>query len=208
MRKFLLILFVLCITDLSCFAIENNSFNKCSSLVEQAKKTNNDDIAIKALECNIKLNKNDLSEIEKKILENTMRSNIVTICANRYELTQNKKYIDKALKYAFEAINNDTKDVQIITSAIALGAANLDTEKMLKAYDYLGAVNPQKALSIKNEFIQLVNEVRNKKQAQADLRRQRFVLTTQVLQQTTNDLQRNDYLYNRANTYNVNVSNW
>lgn len=198
MKRFLLIFAIIFLVFLPCFAND-----KCLGLVEQVEKTNNPDIAIKALECNIKTKKKDLSEQERIDFENVCRGNIVKICAKRYELSQDKKYIKKATKYAFEAIENKTKDIETIQSAIVLAAVNLDINSMIKAYDYLSAVNPKIAESAKNDFLALKDKVNEKKQHLANMRLQRFYLTTQVFQQTTNKLQRDNYLYNRSNNVNT-----
>ena len=113
--------------------IEKNTWAKCELLKEEATKTKNNDILLKYYECSYKnINKKE-NVTEKQIneIKNNSIKSIISLCEDRYEITQNKKYLKKAYKYSKIAVNNKTSDKKVLTSAIILASMHLNTKNMI-----------------------------------------------------------------------------
>ena len=118
--------------------IEKNTWAKCELLKEEATKTKNNDILLKYYECTYKnINKKE-NVTEKQIneIKNNSIKSIISLCEDRYEITQNKKYLKKAYKYSKIAVNNKTSDKKVgITPLItAFGIHSLEFFKNLGFY--------------------------------------------------------------------------
>lgn len=157
MKKIIALLLLCCLC--SCPVHAKSKIEKCSALVEKAQSGYDLKTAIEAVECNLSIPRPDLSIEEKTQLQNSMRENLVMLCAQRYEVTKNTTYLSKIYKYSFDAIDNGTKNVNTVKMAIMTAAIDLNKDNMIKAYDYLCYIDPKAAEEYKDEYVKILDNV-------------------------------------------------
>ena len=113
----------------------------CKNLFNQADKTNNANDYIMACKCALKQDINSIEPDAQKDYRNLFYKLLVEYYGQRYDITQDKKYADKAYIYANKAVKNEVGDINTIKKAIILSAYKLKPNKMIKAYDYLCTLN-------------------------------------------------------------------
>lgn len=166
MKKLLLILFIIFISNAATLAkdfklsiaLEKNKtifyeiLIPCEDLFNQANKTNNANDYIMACKCALKQDIKSLEADAQKDYKNLFYKLLVEYYGQRYDITENKQYADKAYIYANKAVKNGVGDIKTIKKAIILSAYKLKPNKMIKAYDYLCTLNNNECKQYYNDY--------------------------------------------------------
>lgn len=166
MKNLLLVLFIIFISNTIALAkdfelstaLEKNRAKfyeiliPCENLFNQADKTNNANDYITACKCALKQDTKSLNFDAQKDYKNLFYKLLVEYYGQRYDITQNKKYADKAYVYANKAVKNRVGDIKTIKKAIILSAYKLKPSKMINAYDYLCTLNSNECKKYYNDY--------------------------------------------------------
>lgn len=182
MKRYLFLLFFfLCLSNP---AFSDEAIQKCIPYMTKADNSKNIDDKIKALECIYKLDVSGQINVKENTDFNRLDLLRMLTFMNfyKYQYTRSSKYLDDAYKYAFDAVQNKTKDVNMIVLAIATSNEKMKEKKIIEAYEYLCSVDknecdkyfPKVSLAVKNikdykkqvwasAFYQISNDMKNTK---------------------------------------------
>lgn len=128
-------------------------------LYEKLEKTKSVDDFNAAADYYFKLYKNETPSNPE------IADQMVAINYDRYNTTQLKKYKHYAQKYINVAMKYDTQDVNTLIYGMCLATEDLDTNRMVKYYDYICKINPKAGQAIKSTFAEQIANVNNQKAA-------------------------------------------
>lgn len=78
--------------------------------------------------------------------------------ATKYEITQNKKYLNIAYKWAMEGVDNKTKNINTIKTAIVLSSYKLKPKNMMKSYELFCEVDEDECLKYNEQYKKSLEE--------------------------------------------------
>ena len=157
MKKFYLLLLFMIICPMTWAMKFEEALMPCNPLMEKAQKTNNSEDYIKAYECAFNIPKKNYDPVMARNFDNNILKGLTTANVQRYQVTNDKKYMKKAKEWANLAITNKTTDIELIQASIKLSSMHLDTKSMIKAYDRYCEVDREGCNNYLAEYQQMMN---------------------------------------------------
>lgn len=136
-------------------AMSQKELQKGNAIINKALESKDVDSYNAATEYIIKTQNKDKLTVPAEILDIATQMNL-----DRYNTIQEKKYKNNALRYANLAMRNNTQNIQTIITGMSLSYENLDTNSMVRFYDYLCKINPKAGSALKKVFAESVTNVK------------------------------------------------
>ncbi len=157
--KRLFILVLVLILSIPVYAdITSKEEQNMNVLMARASNTKSADDYNAAIDYYIKLSLKYKEPMNLEALDSAVAINI-----DRYNTVQQVKYRNNAKRYANYAVQNGTTNLNTIITGITVAAEELDTNGMIRFYDYMCKVNPQAGAAIKDIFTEQMTYVKQNK---------------------------------------------
>lgn len=158
----------------------NKQLECIEPILDEAGRTKNEDLYIKAAVKGYKLNKKGDVKIIKQY-NDMFSATIIGYALQRYDLTKNNKYLKIAHKWAKIAIDDRTEQIYAIKAGIMISAQLLDKDTLIKSYDLLRCIDEKEADKYYNDYQKLLSQVDQSIKYNRELRNQRIIYGLQVM---------------------------
>lgn len=151
-----------------------NQLGKTFELLEKAKKTNNLELYFEACEKGYNQKKKG-SPQSIKIYNDLLSAYAIEYSLQRYQLTKDKKFFNRAYKWSQIAVNDRTSQIYSIRADILLASLFLEPKEMQKAYDLYRAVDIEGAKEYQAEYLETYQATMEYIKDKSDSRKSKWV---------------------------------